>query len=405
MIIKRVEKAKEMEPNIQRTLEHIRQLSESIGGRGSCTPQELRAAEYSAEQLRSLGAKDVHIETFKAIPSTYWPFALAFALAILGSLLALFLGGKGVLALGAALNILGAWTMFAETEFADHWGRAVLPKNQSQNVVAYIPSRGQPRQRVVLCAHLDTHRTPIFYSSKTWHTIFSALVALAFVSMLLGGLGFGLGAALDWHWARWLGFALALIQAFALGLCLHADRTPYSPGANDNASGVAIVLEMARQLVAEPLRQTEIHLALTGCEEVGAYGSAAYLDAHAGELGEDAMYIILDEVGQGTIKYLTSDGLILKHKTHPHALELARQVAASLPEINTRKGAGIAYTDALVATIRGLPALTLCALPSRASGEASHWHQMSDTLEHVNESTLRDVTRFTWQILQFIDQT
>jgi len=393
-----------MELNIHTALDHIRQLSESIGGRGSCTAQERRAAEYSAEQLRNLGAKDVRIESFEAIPSTYWPFAVAFTAALLGSLLALFIGGQGTFAFGAALNALGAWTMFAETEFAAHWGRAVLPKAQSQNVVAHIPCNGPPQRRAVLCAHLDTHRTPVFYSSKTWHTIFSALVAMAFVSMVLGTLSFGLAAALAWDWARWLGMALALIQAFALGLCLHADFTPYSPGANDNASGVAIVLELARQLVAEPLAHTELRLILTGCEEVGAYGIAAYLDAHASDLGEDALYIILDEVGLGTIKYLTSDGLILKHKTHPYPLELARLTASTLPEITVRKGAGIAYTDALVATTRGLPALTLCALPSREAADVSHWHQMSDTLEYVDEQALRDVYLFTWQILQNLDQ-
>ena len=393
-----------MQFDIHHALDHIRQFSESIGGRGSCTAQEQRAADYSAEQLRNLGAQDVRIEAFQAIPSTYWPFAVAFATALTGSLLALFLGWQGAFAIGAGLSALGAWAMFAETEFAAHWGRAFLPKANSQNVVARIPPSGPLHRRAVLCAHLDTHRTPIFYSSKTWHTIFSTLVALAFVSMLLGALGLGLAAALSWDWARWLGLALALIQAFALGLCLHADFTPYSPGANDNASGVAVVLELARQLLTEPLAQTEIHLALTGCEEVGAYGIAAYLDAHADDLGEDTLYIILDEVGLGTIKYLTSDGLILKHKTHPFALELARQTASVLPEITTREGAGIAYTDALVATIRGLPALTVCALPSRDSAEASHWHQMSDTIEHVDEKTLRDVYRFTWQILQTLDQ-
>jgi hypothetical protein len=394
-----------MQLNIQTALDHIRQLSDTIGGRGSCTSQERRAAEYSAGQLRALGAEDVRIEAFKAIPSTYWPFALAFAVALVGSLLGLLLGRQVAFAWGATLNALGAWAMFAETEFAAYWGRALLPKAQSQNVVAHIPCSGTLQRRAVLCAHLDTHRTPIFYSSKTWHTIFSALVALAFVSMLLAALGFGLATAWGWGWARWMGLALACIQAFALGMCLHADFTPYSPGANDNASGVTIVLELARGLITEPLAHTEIHLALTGCEEVGAYGIAAYLRVHAASLGDDALYLILDEVGLGTIKYLTSDGLILKHKTHPRALELARQAAADLPEVAVREGAGIAYTDALVVTIRGLPALTVCTLPSRHATEASHWHQMSDTLEHVDEQALQDVYQFTWQILQNLDRS
>ncbi|MBN1148411.1 MAG: M28 family peptidase [Anaerolineales bacterium] len=389
--------------SLEAIVAHIRRLSEEIGGRGSCTPAERQAAEYAAGQLRSLGALDVDIEAFEAISSTYWPYALAFVAALLGSLLALLIDWRGMLFLGAALNALGAWAMFAETEFACHWARWPLPRKTSQNVVGRIEPSGPTCKRAVLCAHLDTHRTPVFYSSRRWHQVFSTLVGLAFVSMLVGALALSLAALLGWGWMRWLSPALLPIQAFALALCLHADFTPYSPGANDNASGVGVVLELARRLAAQPLAQTEVRLALTGCEEVAAYGMAAYLEAHSKELGDETVYVILDEVGLGTIKYLTADGLVLKHKTHPRALELARQAAASLPEIKTRQGAGIAYTDALVATLQGLPALTLCALPGPEASEASHWHQMSDTLEHVDPQALLDAYRFTWQTLKILD--
>jgi hypothetical protein len=32
-----------------------------------------------------------------------------------------------------------------------------------------------------------------------------------------------------------------------------------------------------------------------------------------------------------------------------------------------------------------------------------HWHQMSDTLEHVDAEALADAHRFTWQLLREID--
>jgi hypothetical protein len=57
----------------------------------------------------------------------------------------------------------------------------------------------------VLSAHIDTHRTPIFYSSKTWQALFSILVAGAFASMLLSALLYTLGAVFAWDWVRWVG--------------------------------------------------------------------------------------------------------------------------------------------------------------------------------------------------------
>lgn len=384
-------------------LEHIRILSESIGGRGSCTEGESLASQYVSRRLHELEIQDIQTERFKAIPSTYWPFALAFIAALLGTIGVITLNNPWLMLLGAALNALGAWAMLAETEFASHWGRWVLPKTDSQNVSGRISPIGEVHKHAVLCAHVDTHRTPIFYSSPTWHKAFSLLVGLAFVSMALGAAAFGLGSIFGWAWMRWLSLFLAPIQVFALTLCVHADFTPYSPGANDNGSGVAVVLELAKRLKSEPLQQTEVWLVFTGCEEVGAYGISAYLDVHAAELGPDAVYIILDEVGSGGIKYLSADGLVVKHKTHPIALRLAREISAAVPELSAREGAGIAYTDALAATKRGLIALTVVTIPEPDSGDVSHWHQMSDTMEHVSEAVISNVYDFTWGILQKMD--
>ncbi len=328
-------------------LEDIRRLSEMTGSRGSCTPGELQAGEYLAGELRRLEAQDVQLETFQSMPSTYWPFGLGFAAALTGSLICLIYDGAGGLFLGALFNGLGLWAMLAETEFAASWTHWILPKLKSHNVTARIPPSGPVKVKVVLCAHIDSHRTPVFYSSSSLLVLFSALISLTFLSMLAGMLGFGLGVLLGWEWARWLGLLVGIVQAFALGMCLHADFTPFSPGANDNASGVAVTMALAQYLKQNPLVHTEAHIALTGCEEVGAYGMAAYLEAHAGQLGPETVYIILDQVGAGRIKYLTADGLLLKHKTHPQALQLAREIVARKPGLDAYEGVGLAYTDAL----------------------------------------------------------
>jgi hypothetical protein len=131
---------------------------------------------------------------------------------------------------------------------------------------------------------------------------------------------------------------------------------------------------------------------------------AAFLDAHAKELGDDAVYIILDEAGLGKPQYLTSDGLVIKRPTHPHALELAHRASAALSGMSVTPRVGIAYTDAAVATKRKLIALSLGCLPEAGAGEPSHWHQMSDTVEHVDVEALQDSLSFTWQVLKEVDK-
>lgn len=234
--------------------------------------------------------------------------------------------------------------------------------------------------------------------------MFSLLVQLAFSSMVAGAILFTLLAFSAWGWLRWLAVLIALVELLALLLCLHADFTPFSPGANDNASGVSVCLEIAHHLQNNPLNHTSVHFAFTGCEEVGAHGMKAFVNQHQDMLDKETIYLILDEVGSGSIKYLTQDGLVFQHPTHPQALALARQVASNQPELNIQEGPGLAYTDALVATQRGLVALTICTLPEPGSHESSHWHQMSDTVEHVDPTSLENVFQFTLEVLKLIDQ-
>jgi hypothetical protein len=394
-----------MNNNTQSALAHIRYLSETIGGRGSCTSEERQAAIYATKQMPNLGVQDVRLEPYKGAPSTYRPYALAFGAALLGTLGVWLLPERWMLALAAVLSALGAWAMLAETDFSDNWARWLLPKGDSQNAVGVIPPAGEINQRVVLCAHLDTHRTPIFYASKTWNTLFGLLVAGSLVSMVISALAYTLGAILNWEWVRWVGLIAAAMEVFALAMALHADLTPISPGANDNASGVGVTLGLAQRLAEEPLAHTEVWLVFTGCEEAAAYGMVSFLNEHADTLGEETVYLIIDQVGKGNLCYLTADGLIRKHPTHPRALELARSAAAAQPEIKTNEMVGLAYTDAVPATKRGLVALTLCALPPAGSSETVHWHQMSDTSERVDHQALADAHAFSWQILKDIDHT
>jgi aminopeptidase YwaD len=57
----------------------------------------------------------------------------------------------------------------------------------------------------------------------------------------------------------------------------HYDSVPGSPGANDNASGTAVVLEMARKLSSTPNARQVWFIAFDG-EEEGLHGSRAFVD-------------------------------------------------------------------------------------------------------------------------------
>jgi aminopeptidase YwaD len=87
----------------------------------------------------------------------------------------------------------------------------------------------------------------------------------------------------------------------------HYDTVAGSPGANDNASGVAAMLEIARALAGTPLAK-DVWFAAFDAEEDGMVGSAALL----GRLNFETLrglqaVIVLDVVGLGPMEHVSAD--------------------------------------------------------------------------------------------------
>jgi aminopeptidase S len=88
----------------------------------------------------------------------------------------------------------------------------------------------------------------------------------------------------------------------------HLDSVPRGPGINDNGSGVASLLEVARVLGPRPGRR--VRLAFWGAEELGLGGSRHYVGALSPrERRAVAAYINLDMVGSpNAVPALYRDG-------------------------------------------------------------------------------------------------
>jgi Zn-dependent M28 family amino/carboxypeptidase len=56
----------------------------------------------------------------------------------------------------------------------------------------------------------------------------------------------------------------------------HYDSVPAGPGANDNGSGSATIVEVARELAASPVPNVTVRYVAFGAEEIGLLGSAEY---------------------------------------------------------------------------------------------------------------------------------
>ncbi len=380
---------------------YINKLTSVFPARGSCTPELEKAADYIHFILQEAGVKNIKKEKFPGKTSTYRPYLLIFFAALLGSIPVIITPTPGMLILGCILIDLALAAFLAETSFTSNWTHWLLPKSSGCNIFGRIPAAEETKHTVLIAAHLDAHRTPVFFSSSFWHKLFQTIMSSAVASLVIGFILFALALAFNWSWIRWVAVILAVVYFFVAILCWHADQTPYSPSANDNGSGVAVTLRLAQKLAKEPLKHTETWVLFNDCEETGAVGMMHFLSNHKKDTGEKCLIFCPDMVGESKLQYIVRDGLVLQYKSQPEIISIAEKAAQSVEGYMVAPATGIAYTDATAATKMGYTAISLVSVPG--NGEFSHWHQVSDLPEFVQSKTLEHTEDYLLKILEIID--
>ncbi len=127
----------------------------------------------------------------------------------------------------------------------------------------------------------------------------------------------------------------------------HYDSVPAGPGANDNGSGTAVVIEVARTLAANG--GGDVCFALFGAEEIGLVGSQAYVAALSPEDLSDLQAMLnLDMLGVGAGWPLSGSTALV---------DLAGEVAEALAIPYRIAGAEPGGSDHLPFIEAGVPAL------------------------------------------------
>ncbi|MDQ7825630.1 MAG: M28 family peptidase [Candidatus Eremiobacteraeota bacterium] len=126
-----------------------------------------------------------------------------------------------------------------------------------------------------------------------------ALSAASLVVVFLPGWGSGVPAV--------VAYGSGAIMAVMILLMLFNPSQDKSPGAMDNASGVAVLLALSRHFSLEPPGGAVLHFLFTGAEEIGLCGSFRFLAERQQDFPPERTYVVnLDGVG-GTEKLLVVD--------------------------------------------------------------------------------------------------
>jgi len=397
--------AKNVDPEdnnqVQTWLAHIHALAEEIGPRGPTTEGERQGHQYCRDVFAKLDFEP-HWETFRSARSIFTPHLLA-SLAMLVAYFIYPRAGRASAVVAAVIAVVALASELLELSFITNPLRWIVPKGESQNVYAVQEPAGEHNQDLILIGHVDSQRTPLIFKSPRWVKAYQNFTTLAFVAFMIMTVLYVLGAFTQWYWVWPVSALSALCAVLLAAICMQAEGTPFTHGANDNATAVGLLLTLAERLREDPLEHTRVWFLASGCEEVQHYGAIDFLDRHLGEF-TNPHALVFEMLGCAGPAWLEREGIVIPFKASPEMLVMAEEVNKAHPELDGYpvriSGGNTEMADALR---RGIPAITLFGMTRE--NIAPYWHQVGDTVDKIDPQALARNYEFTWHMIQALDET
>jgi hypothetical protein len=385
---------------MSRVLEDVRVLAGDVGPRGTGTPGEAAAADYVAGRLSALGLS-AEQHPLRAVASQN-SFPLAIDLLVLLAVVVYPLGGAPARWIAAILALTAAPLLWQTIRNAGNALSVFLPKVTSRNVETRLPPRDETRKRAVILAHIDTNRCRLVWQSSRVASI-EPMTWLTLGVLACPGLLYVAGALLGGpSWVWWISLLPAAYVVGMLVTLWRDDRTPYSPGAHDNAASVAVALEVAARLSRRPLQATEVWFVFDGAEETDHAGVRDLL-RRDGPLLREALFLGLEGLGSGEIVYLTRQGLCAPYHPTVELRALADRLSQTRPELDFRPAQMPAEDDVRTLRERGYHAMTIAGRDPQ-TGVLPHWHQPDDTEDTVSAETMERAADIVLGLLLELDK-
>ncbi len=374
-------------PDPDRALQHIRVLAVEIGSRVSTTEEERRAAEYIAGQLEAAGYR-VEIETFEVE----------------------FTRDESTVTLPGGVELTSARALEGSPD-GQAAGRLVLAALGRPSDLADVDAEG---------AVLLLDRGLITFAEKALNAEAAGAVAVIVVNnargpLLLGSLGTatvtipvvgvsaddgarldGIAAGADPVTVRADRRVVTALSQNVVGrvserceayLGAHYDSVETGPGANDNASGTAALLELARTHRVDGLCAIAF-----GSEESGLWGSQAFVREH--DVGEALFMLNLDMLGS------IRSPMFVATVGDAASQALANRASAAAAEVGVRMPRGtfppFASSDHVSFSAAGVPAITV------HNGDDPLMHTPDDDFDNISPDDLATLLRAVAAVLAML---
>jgi len=380
---------------------HVLYLAKRIGARGAGSDGEAAAASYVLHNFSDMGI-EVDMETFSSWKSDMHGLLLVYGLVVVAF---------GVFRLNYIASLVMSLLLFFIFQMETYtWAvlSRLLPRSSASNVIGRVRPTGSAREKVVLVANYDSARSSPLGRPRVARC-FRVLYILSFASiiaiMLVGF--FGVAASLTkishatinkiWLFASpFAGFLVVL----ALIVLFGEMRGRYTAGANDNASGIGVLLSVMASIASSPLENTEVWGVATGRGFAGARGMIAFLHRHR-HVMHTASIISLDHCGIGDTVIATREGVMFGFRCSWRLRKAALDASKHTKGLEVGKGRSrIKKSDGMAAIVRGYRAITICGLKG---GAYPGFLNRDDTLDTLQRESLDRAVRLVGLMLDTID--
>ncbi|MEA2457496.1 MAG: hypothetical protein QOC95_468 [Thermoleophilaceae bacterium] len=356
--------------------------------RPSASAGEARAAQWIADRLRSHGC-DVDVDDEPAYGDFWRALCALSATGAVAGVAAL----RGPRRLGAVLGAVAAAGIADEIALGPYLTRRLVGRRKlTTNVVAVTGDRSAPRTLVVL-AHHDAARSGFIFSQAPQKWIWRRFPgyidthdtsAPAWFPVIGGPLAVVAGAVLGVRGLMRAGAVLSAGSAIAFG---DIGRHASVPGANDNLSGVAALVALARGLRERPIEGLRVMLVSCGSEEALQEGVRGFARRHFPSLPtERTWFLNLDQLGSPELVPLESEGSLVMRDYDRSFTDFVCDCAAEVGTPLRRGSRAWTSTDGCVPMIAGYPTATLVSLtPWKA---IANYHWPTDVPENIDYDTL-----------------
>jgi hypothetical protein len=392
-------------------VEPLREIEALVAfeGRAAGTDSERRAAEHLAERLRALG-REAEVEPISVWPNWALTHLLHALIAIVGSVVAV-----GSPPIGLALVALAAVSTLADITGTFYLVRRLTGRRASQNVTSPEEAEGGAGV-LVLVAHYDAAHGGSVFGPRAAERGAALSKRLRLPIGLAGAFMLAIVVVLLCAALRLVGLDSTFVSvvqflptvALILSVPLLADiqLTPAVPGAADNASGVAAVLELAERH-GDDMDDLSLWVVFTGAQESLALGMREWLKAHRRDLPKGATLVVnLDGAGAGTVRYAAREGPIVAVRQDRELVNLCEEIAsedaeAEEPRFRARAFTSRSPSDALVARARGHRAVTISS--RGALDQLPNHHRAEDTTDRIDAEALGRTIEFSSRLVELID--